>query len=317
MRIRKIIGRALSRMVQQQYYIGPLTVDGHAFSIFVIPKDQFHTVPAYIVASPKGRIAYPVKMSPAETVNVWSKWNIDSLNNELAASDGILIVHGGLTPTDTVRTIRTFSGKYDQKCVEKLCVQLNEVRKRERDSQRKALYQFEHRVLLPYLARNVDEDSFTLSAKKAKALSDKVLSDYDLKDRCEFLMTTTRSETRVGMATTVYGDSLSATPDFTRAECHFTLNGVTTVQTVLHELAHAVTQHELGRTASAHGEQFTATYIELLARYLNLSIAELIKLFRSHKIKVDAQSIFDYKLGRWNRSCTRRTVKSRRMKWKR
>lgn len=305
MRIRKTLGNAVRLAIVKSTIPSTSEIvfyDGHKFIVQLVPIKDTMTQIVNALASHDGRVTYAVRISAAETLQAYSKWTWDGLRTELSRSDGICLIHG-----EKATTVFSFSGEPAMVIIHGVIRKLHGVQSRPRDSQREKLYDFEHRVLNPVLTRALAKaDVFGglthIGQKRARSIASRITKEYGLEDRVELLFSETRSESRLGRSLTIYSDVLDDVVDFWRIDCHPIPNlpGKVSVHTLLHELAHVISNAEAGRrNGSGHGDQFTATYIELLNVYVGMDIGQLVTMFRDNGLKVDTHSIFDYANGSW------------------
>lgn len=296
MRIRHIMGNAVRLAIMSNTFrkynkVGSVEIteyEDDKYTLVLLSPDDFPQILASVCSS-KGRAAYNVKMG-SDTIGVYSKWTMDNLRRAFDNADGVVAIlglRGG--------TCFSFTGKFDFLIAYGALKRLhNQLRGRVRDSQREKMYKFESNVIGPYL-RNVctqNKAAYYLSSKQASAVVKKITDFYGIADRVEVLFTNTRSDNRLGRAFTVTSDPLDSEIDMWRVEYHLNQTNTVTLNTVIHEMAHVVTGAEIGTKSASHGDQFTAVYIELLARICSIEIKDLVDLFLEHNIKVDTKSIY-------------------------
>jgi len=139
-----------------------------------------------------------------------------------------------------------------------------------RDFQRSRVYAWENRVVAP-------RDSSFVSFPVAQSMVNAIWSDMGLNypPKVEPLPLQ-------ATATIASGGRLSIfLPERTPSWC------------LLHEIAHAMTSTMNGES-DGHGDIFMGVYVRLLARYLRLDPAELVRSVRSNNIQIEpnASAVF-------------------------
>ena len=298
MRIRHVLGNAIRLVVMQHSLRASPTMgsvetteyEGDKYSIVLITSDEFPKVLAN-VGSANGRVTYNVRMD-SDVVGVYSKWTVENLRRAFDNADGIVAIFG-----QRGGTCFSFTGKFDFLRTYGVLKRLHaRLHRRARDTQQEKLYKFESHILGPYI-QNVCKTAkkpYDLSSQQASKIAKEISNFYGISDRVDVLFTHTRSDRRLGRAFTVTSDPLDSEVDMWRIECHTSNNRPNTfaLNTVIHEMAHVVTGAEVGTKSASHGDQFTAVYIELLARMCSVEIKDLVELFLQHEIKVDHKSIY-------------------------
>lgn len=222
-----------------------------------------------------------------------SQWTQEEMRDAIYKADGAIAFGLVKKNKNQLQSILLYKGEYNSKLAMQYAQRIIKrwSMREARDSQKEKHYKFEALVLAPFL----DEKGFNFSRVVTKAEAGKVVSQV-LND---YGIDTFRYDWRIaevgkgllGFAMNVTPDLL-ATPDYTHV-CIVPYNGRFTFHTVLHELAHIVVYHETAFGADpGHGSQFTATFIELIARYTGADAKELLDLYRANKLVVDEGSIW-------------------------
>jgi hypothetical protein len=139
-----------------------------------------------------------------------------------------------------------------------------------RDSQRGRLYAWEDRVVAP-------RDGTLVERGAAQAMMDAIWADLGLRYPPRVERLPAQATATIASANRLCIFLPEQTPSF----C------------VLHELAHAMTSTEDGRS-DGHGPVFVGIYLQLLVRYMRLDAAELLESVREAGLRVapEAQPVF-------------------------
>ena len=139
-----------------------------------------------------------------------------------------------------------------------------------RDFQRSRVYAWENRVVAP-------RDPSFISFPEAQGVVNAIWSEMGLSypPKVEPLLPQAKATIASASRLSIF------LPDRTPSWC------------LLHELAHAMTSTMEGHS-DGHGPQFMSLYVKMLAQYLRLDLAELVRSVRSENIRIepDAAPIF-------------------------
>jgi hypothetical protein len=133
----------------------------------------------------------------------------------------------------------------------------------QRDFQRSRVYAWENRVVAP-------RDQSLISFPDAQAMVNAIWSEMGLKYPPKVEPLSTQAKATVASASRL---SIFL-PERTPSWC------------LLHEIAHAMTSTIDGES-DGHGGLFMGVYVRLLARYLRLDPAELVRSVRSENIQIE------------------------------
>jgi hypothetical protein len=135
--------------------------------------------------------------------------------------------------------------------------------KAKRDFQRSRVYAWENRVVAP-------RDPSFIAFPEAQGMVNAIWSEMGLSYPPKIEPLPTQAKTTVASASRL---SIFL-PERTPSWC------------LLHELAHAMTSTMDGRS-DGHGPLFMGLYVKMLAQYLRLDLAELVRSVRSDNIRIE------------------------------
>lgn len=210
---------------------------------------------------------------------------LQHVRDMLKRNDGIIAIYA---PKGATHSAIAYSGELDLDVIEALCARVDESTK-DRDTQRKRVYQVCHRVGRRY---------GMISLKDAKVLVNRICEDYNIpKNKIEF-SSTLESNVADGLCYTMPFDILHIEPAFNIIACR---GGKSMFRdTLIHEMAHLIARYEYANdSAIGHGPAFMAVYFEMLARYGYVetkltqreAVDELMSVANEFRVKVDAHCI--------------------------